>query len=150
MKANGSRRAAGGGKKYHGKNQVRPPAGCREKNSRASRRWAGVGGGGGRCGAGRARAGSGTRFTLGARHHSAHSALGRVVPLAPTPVAPRALVTCPLRLCMSKVPKSVLPIAAARVPPQPISEPQPTRTPLRVSTPRVSTAPVSTAAPRDR
>lgn len=136
MKANGSRRKERE-EKISRKKSGASPGRCREKNSRASRRWAGGavaqrwGGGGGRCGAGRARAGwrVGRVGTLRSR------SLGRAAPLAPTPAAPRALITCPLRLYMSKVLKSVLPIATARVLPQPISEPDPTRTPLRVSKP---------------
>ncbi|CAH0720673.1 unnamed protein product, partial [Brenthis ino] len=107
------------------------PGRCREKNSRASR-WAG-----GRRGVGvavdagravRALAGVGRVGTLRSR------SLGRAAPLAPTPAAPRVLVTCTPRLYMSKVLKSVLPIATARVLLQPISEPDPNLTPLRMVT----------------
>lgn len=155
----------GGRKKYHGKNQVRPPVG-REKQSVG--RW-GVGagvGGGGRCG-GRALGGRACAQTAGGaagatRSPAAHSQRPRRsspasrsappvrAPLASTPrraltahaagsvrvaaAAARHYLTWSQPLYMSKVLKSVLPIATARVIPQPIYEPDPSCTPLRVST----------------
>ncbi|CAG4908762.1 unnamed protein product [Colias eurytheme] len=128
----------GGRKKYHGKNQVRPPVGAERKT--VGRRGAGKGGRGGvgvAVDAGRAVRALARR--VGRVGTPRSRSLGRAAPLAPTPAAPRVLVTCPLRLYMSKVLKSVLPIATARVL-QPISEPDPTRTPFRVSTPGASFA----------
>ncbi|CAF4774737.1 unnamed protein product [Pieris macdunnoughi] len=152
MKANGSRREERE-EKYHGKNQVRPPVGAERKT--VGRRGAGcraaiwviseVGG----YYSAVAKVADLSAFPLGSAFSPRSVAalvgtrssrsLGRAAPLAPTPAAPRVLVTCPLRLYMSKVLKSVLPIATARVL-QPISEPDPTRTPFRVSSVSARTA----------
>lgn len=144
-----------GRKKYHGKNQVRPPVG--EKNSRSGvggggRGWGwSVDAGGGRW-AGDACANlppaAGARRAAGG--HTPSGTVARrsspVSPSAPYSAPPPLLsrrrrpaprdqtLACPLLRYMSKVLNSVLPIASATVHPQPFFETDPTCTSFRVST----------------
>lgn len=146
MKANGSRREEKGGKNITEKIRCVPRSGAERKTvGRASR----VVGGGGwwrsmrGAGAGRAtRARTCLRSAGARRRRHTHSGPVASNSRRPTfraaPPSPRAdardyTLECPLRLYMSKVLKSVLPIATARVFPQPTHEPEPTCTPLRVS-----------------
>lgn len=138
MKANGSRREEEGGKNITEKIRCVPRSG--EKNSRS-----GSGGGGGwgwrsMRGAG---SGRGACAAPAERHTRRGPGLHRSsVACRPLPSRPSA---APLRratirsrgrdrLYMSKVFKSVLPVATARVIPQHIYEPDPSCTTLRVST----------------
>lgn len=146
-----------GRKKYHGKNQVRPPVGCREKNSRSGvggggRGWVvAVDAGGGRLGGRRVREPAPGRRARGAAAPAATlpaapSLVARrsrtvrrifraaAAPTVPTPArAARPNTRVSASLYMSKVLNSVLPIATATVLPQPIHELDPTCTTFRVS-----------------
>lgn len=149
MKANGSRREEKGGKNITEKIRCVPRSG--EKQS------VGLWGGGGRgwvvavdAGGGRwagdacailPPAGRAAPATLTTAPPSSPVAVRTrrraAASLAPTPArAERIHTQCPIPPYMSKVLKSVLPIATARVIPQPIHE-EPTCTTLRVSTHRL-------------
>lgn len=150
MKANGSRREEKGGKNITEKIRCVPRS---EERKTVGRRgwWAGVGGGG-RCGgrvlgAGRrvrepAPGGRAVARWRGAAGHTPSGNVARRSSLAKRPTLRAAAVPTRRRRpaprehsrpnYMSKVLKSVLPIATARVLPQ-LHEPDPTYTPIRVS-----------------
>lgn len=161
MKANGSRREEKGGKNITEKIRCVPRSGAERKTVGRASRVVGGGGwwrsmrgaGAGRAtlarscprsaGGGRARSRGGGHTPSGtvARRSSHASPSAATLRAAPPHHLSRRRRPAPrdhtlaflLRLYMSKVLKSVLPIATARVIPQQIHEPDPTCTPLRVS-----------------
>lgn len=121
---------------------MRPPVGCREKNSRLGW-WAGRGWRRSMRGAawgGRRRRGAARLGARRARHSPSDPLACRSS--APSQFAPRCssranagrAVRLSAPLYMSKVLKSVLPVATAKVLPHPISQTEQSCTPLRVST----------------